>query len=68
MAARKSKIEKLTDARIERLYGASCSGVQIPMMSIPKVFNVAREAVNAGSDDAAVTAAIVAFVSTIRTN
>ena len=68
MAIRKSKEEKNTDARVERLYGASCSGVQIPMMSIGKVFQVGRTAIAQGGTDEAVTAAIVAFVETIRCN
>ncbi len=66
--ARATKEEKALDVRIERLYSQSCSGVQIPMMAIPKVFSVAKAAAATGADDEAVKAAIVAFVETIRVN
>ena len=65
--ARKPSKETI-DKRIERLYYASCSGVTIPLFDIPKVFAAGRVAVADGADDAAVTAAIVAFVATIRKN
>lgn len=65
---RQTKEEKALDVRIERLYGQSCSGVQIPLMSIPKVFAAGKAAAQAGGDDEAVKAAIVAFVEVIRTN
>lgn len=60
--------EKRINKRIEALYYASCSGVTIPLYDIPKVFAAGRVAVEAGGNDAAVTAAIVAFVETIRQN
>lgn len=65
---RQTKAEKALDTRIERIYYASCSGVQIPMMSIPKVFAAGRAVALAGGDDEAVKAAVVAFVETIRAN
>lgn len=66
--ARKTKAQKQIDKRVERLYYASCSGVQINIMDIGKVFRAGREAIAIGGDDVAVTAAIVAFVATIRKN
>jgi hypothetical protein len=65
---RQTKEEKALDARITRIYGQSCSGVQIPLMAIPKVFAAGKAAAAAGGDDSAVEAAIVAFVATIRVN
>jgi hypothetical protein len=66
--ARATKEEKALAVRIERIYGQACSGVQIPLMSIPKVFAIGRTAALLGGDDETVKAAIVAFVETIRTN
>lgn len=64
----KKQLQKQADKRVERLYYASCSGVQINIMDIGKVFRAGREAIALGGDDVAVTAAIVAFVATIRKN
>jgi hypothetical protein len=59
---------KQEDDRISRLYTASCNGVQIPMMSIPKIFQIGRVGIAEGLDDAALQAKIVEFVQTIRRN
>lgn len=66
--ARQSKAEKLEDARIESLFREGCNGVQIPIMKIGAVFDAGRKAIRAGGDDAAVKAAIVEFVNTIKAN
>ena len=66
--AKVTKADRLANARIENIYRVCCSGVQIPMVAIPKVFAAGRAAIAAGGDDAAVTKAIVAFVETIRVN
>lgn len=63
----KAQLKKV-DARINRAYVTSCQNVQIPMMKIPEVFKVGREAIEAGADDEALKAKIVEFVQTIRTN
>jgi hypothetical protein len=68
MATRKDKEMKDIDARVAHLYRVSCDRVQIPMMAIGKVFQVGRTAIAQGGTDEAVTAAIVAFVETVRTN
>jgi hypothetical protein len=57
-----------TDVRIERVYYANCSGIQINVMDIGKVFDVGRKAIADGADDAMLTARVVAFVETIRHN
>lgn len=59
-----NKIEK----RIERIYYATCSGVQIGIMDIGKVFAAGRAAVAEGVDDTVLGERIVAFVETIRKN
>lgn len=56
------------DARVERSFYANCTGVQINVMDIGKVFQVGRTAIAEGADDAALAAKIVAFVDTIRSN
>lgn len=60
--------QKKIEMRIEKAYGQSCNGVQIPMMKIPEIFKVGRAAIAAGADDEALKAKIVEFVATIRTN
>lgn len=57
--------DKKIDKLVEATYYRRCSGVQIDIMDIGKVFKVGREAYLAGQD---VEAAIVAYVETIRKN
>jgi hypothetical protein len=65
---RKTKEEKALEARITRLYGQVASGVQIPMMEVPKVWKVAHAAVAAGESDEQVASAIAAYVAKVRVN
>lgn len=62
--------QKTIDKRIEQLYYKTCSGVQIDIMDIGRVFNAGRIAVrdNPDIDDAALASVIVGFVATIRKN
>lgn len=55
------------DKRIEQLYYKQCSGVQIDVMDIGKVFDTGRKAVtdNPSIDDAALGNVISDFVQTI---
>jgi hypothetical protein len=66
--ARQSKQEKAIEKRVEAAYYASCSGIQINMMDIPKVFKVGAQIVSEGADDATLQAKLRAFVDTIRHN
>ena len=59
---------KLRDKRIERAYHKTCSGVQINIMDIGKVFKAGHAALDAGADEAGLEKAVVAFVDTIRKN
>lgn len=52
--------------RVERAYYRTCSGVQINVLDIGKVFTAGRAALDAGADETGLEAAIVAFVNTIR--
>jgi len=66
--AKQTKQEKAADKLVERLYGESCSGVQINIMDISKVFSVGRSAIAQGKTEEETKTAIVAFVETIRCN
>jgi hypothetical protein len=60
---------KICDQRIERAYGASCSGIQINIMDIGKVFQHGRRQIDMHNlDDAALAVSIREFVETIRRN
>jgi hypothetical protein len=65
MAKKKSKADEALDKEISHVYAQACSGIQISIWDISKVFDVARKARAEGKD---MTAAIVAFVETIRKN
>jgi DNA topoisomerase VI subunit B len=66
MMARRRKTKKSeADTRIERAYYATCSGITIPMMSIPKVFAYGRMLVEEGADDEALAKGIHGFVVSI---
>jgi hypothetical protein len=62
------KQKKLNDARINRIYGQRCSGVQINIMDIGKVFKVAEAGIVAGMNDQTLGDVIVAYVNEIKTN
>lgn len=64
--ATKKLSNKAIDRRIELAYYASCSGIQINIMDISKVFAVGRKAHDEGADDEQLKAIIRAFVETIR--
>jgi len=59
-----------TDKRIERLYYQRCSGIQINIMDISKVFRAGHAAIAANPqiDDPMLGQAIYDFVQTIRKN
>ncbi len=60
--------QKRRSARVTRCFNAGCSGVQVGVMDLSKVNRVGLEGIDAGDDDAALTARIKAFVETIRKN
>jgi hypothetical protein len=60
--------KKAMDRRIEQAYYRRCSGIQIDIMDIGKVFAAGRTALENGADEAGLEDAIVQFVETIRKN
>jgi hypothetical protein len=63
------KQKKLNEQRIQRLYGQRCSGVQINIMDIGKVFKVAENAIAASDiSDEDLGNMIAAYVDEIRQN
>lgn len=62
---RQTKADKQIDQRIEAIYYRTCSGIQIDILDISKIYRVGKTAILAGQDP---EPAIVAFVQTIRKN
>ena len=59
---------KAAEKKVEKIYYANCSGIQINIMDIGKVFKVGVAAIANGLDDVAVTDVVTNFVETIRQN
>ena len=57
---------KHDEARVSQAYTRACSGIQIDMMAIPKVFEVGLASVATGDDDTTLGAKLRAYVDTIR--
>jgi hypothetical protein len=55
--------KKAQDRLIENIYREHCSGMQIDVMRIGKLFAMARAMLNEGADHATVGKAMVVFVS-----
>jgi hypothetical protein len=68
--AKQSKAEKANEKRIEKQYYARCSGVQIDIMNIGRVFLAGQAAIahNPEITDAELGDKVAAFVETIREN
>jgi hypothetical protein len=65
---KKSSKVSASDRLIERIYRQSCSGVQIDIMDIDKVFSVGHAGIADGLSVTDLTKVIVDFVQTIRKN
>lgn len=62
---KQTKQDKLNDKRIEQAYYARCSGIQINVMDISKVFAHGRMLIADGATDAALGDGILTFVRSI---
>ena len=56
------------DKRIDVAYRNRCSGIQIDIMDISKVFREGQKAIDNGADDVTLSQVIFDFVQTIRKN
>jgi hypothetical protein len=61
-------LKRQAETRIDKAYRARCSGVEINIMDIGKVFNEGNRAIAEGVDDTVLGDRIAAFVETIRKN
>lgn len=60
--------QNAADKRIDAMYRLRCSGIQIDIMDIGKVFKVGYAAVERGAGDKELGDDIAAYVETIRKN
>lgn len=62
----KKQQEKLNDVRISKAFYSTCSGIQIDIMDIPKVFAEGQAAINAGADDEKLAEIVLNSVQTLN--
>jgi hypothetical protein len=61
MAGKSNKPE----ARIARMFQQRCSGLQVSIMDIPRIFNAGHAAIKQGATDEQLGDAIAAFVASL---
>ena len=69
MARKQSQkqIDKAIDERITNAYNIACDRITVPMMKLPTIYAVGRQAILDGADDLTLQAKIRAYVDTIKT-
>lgn len=60
--------EKKIDKKVESIFYKRCSGIQVSIMDIGKIFRVGKAAALAGLSDEQIGNEIFTFVQTIRKN
>lgn len=60
--------KKAMEKRVDAAYYATCNGIQVNMMDLPKIKKVGMDAVAAGVTEDELRAKIWSFVESIRTN
>ncbi len=66
MKPRKTKAEKIAEARVDKFVGNALANNPINIMDITKVYGVARGLVGAGLDDAAIAEKLAIYVASIK--
>jgi hypothetical protein len=61
-----ARAAKQVDAKINRIYMQHCAGIPIRLSDIRKVFEVGRQSIAAGDDDATLTRKLKEFVESVR--
>lgn len=60
------KQQKINDKRVERAFYATCSGIPINILDIPRVFKAGNNAIKDGVDDETLRKVVRDFVESIR--
>lgn len=66
MTRAEKKAAKMLDEKVTRLASRAVAGIVIPIMEIPAICKVGQKAAAEGADDAGITAAMAAYIKTIR--
>lgn len=62
----KPRRNRKEEARIERAFLKGCDRVTVPIMELPKIWQLGREVIALGVSDEELQAAIVAYVQKVR--
>ena len=65
---KQTKAEKAIDARIDKAFRRTCSGVQIPVMSIPGIFRSVRAAMKSDTTDEQLDVLVQVVVGVAQVN
>ncbi len=61
----KTKASRREDARINRIFNARCSNIQLPIMETIRIFKVGREAIAEGVDDQVLGDKMLAYAQSV---
>jgi hypothetical protein len=65
---KQTKQQKADSARISAAFYATCAGVQVSILDMPRIVFAGQTAINSGATDDKLAETIRAFVETIRKN